>query len=216
MKSLYKYCLLFVCLTGCISIKSDYPATEYYRLEQEQTKYRNIGTIPNALLVRDFTLSEEIDTDRLIAVVDNTSVKRYFYHRWITDCSSLITDFIVKRYNEMNTFANGVVKSTSIIMADYILEGHILDMVAHNSDVNKEVKNDISLSIRITLLGKIPNSTENEVLLSKVYSRKETRLNNLATTIAPAFSKAFSLLADEILGDIQVAIARKEYYKEEK
>jgi len=214
LKSLYKYWFLFICLSGCISIKSDYPTIEYYRLEQEPTKYRNIGTIPNALLIRDFTVSEEIDTERLIAVVDNTSVKRYFYHRWITDCSSIITDFVVKRYNEMNTFANGVIKSTSIIMADYILEGHILDMIAYNSEENKEVKNEIFLSIRITLLGKIPNSTETEVLISKVYSRKEARPNNLASSIAPAFSKSFSSLADEILGDIQVAIARKEYYKE--
>lgn len=210
-----KYLLFLLCLSGCVSIKSDYPTIEYYRLEQEQTKYRNIGTIPNALLVRDFTLSEEIDTDRFLALVDNSSVKRYFYHRWVADCSSLITDFIVKRYNEMKTFSNGVVKSSSIVIADYILEGHILEMLAYNSEKNKEVKNEVFLSIRIALLGKIPNSTETEVLISKVYSKREARPDNLARSIAPSFSKAFSSLSDEILADIQVAIARKEYYKDE-
>jgi ABC-type uncharacterized transport system auxiliary subunit len=196
--------------TACISLKSPYPEIAYYRLAQEASSYRNTATIPGTLQVRNFVAIEAIQTDQLLAMTDNNHIEKYYYHRWITEGSQLITDYFVVRLNNMKAFAGGVCTASTVLVPDFILEGEVLDMMAFNApddDKNSKAESNVNMSIKITLLKRTPGKTEKEIVLNKVYTQSQKRDNNSVATIPPSFSKCLAKLSDIMMNDIQSAIA---------
>jgi ABC-type uncharacterized transport system auxiliary subunit len=119
----------------------------------------------------------------------------------------MITDFFVARYNKLNAFSQGVVKSSSVLLPQYIMEGQVLDMIARNSGSVAEGSNYVTLSIRINVIKLETKNASKQVILSKVYDTKIPRRDETVTTIPIAYSQAFSELADQALADIHIAIS---------
>lgn len=201
--------ILFINLSGCVSLRTEYPEINYYRLEQIGDKSQNIGvnSVVGTLQIRNFSVSDAVDTDNFLGVWEDNRVQVYYYHRWIANAADLVTDFIVTRYNDLRVFQGGVVKPSSIIMPDYILEGQLIDMVAHNSNSSKS-PNYVYISVRISLIKKIALSTDKTLLINKVFTVKSPRKNSSVETIAPAFSEAVSQIADQMLLEILDAIQK--------
>jgi ABC-type uncharacterized transport system auxiliary subunit len=197
--------LIILGFAGCISIKSDYPDIKFYRLNQEKTILKTNDTISGTLQVRDFTTRDDLETVHLLTLWGDNQVQKYFYHRWSTDCGPLVTDFILQRFNQMETFRGGVVKSTSILIPEYFLEGQILDFIAYSGE--KELGSSyISISIQVSLSGREAHAAENQLLFNKVYSLKIPRNSNKVESIPPAMSIGISKISDLILNDIISAI----------
>jgi len=208
-----KYLLLIAViplLSGCFSLRVDYPEINYYRLEQQPSKLEDVGisTIKGSLLIRNFTASDEINTDHFLAVWDNGRVQKYYYHRWIANIAELVTDFIVTRFNNLRVFSDGAIKSGSMIKPDYILEGSLLEMYAHNSKDDEKQNNYVYISMRVSLLKKVPLSVDKKILLNKVFTIKQKRKNKSVDNIANAFSKAMTKITDKTLLDIQKVIIK--------
>ncbi len=195
-----------ILLYSCVNVKSDYPSIEYYRLKQMDNPGFNLGTIEGLFQIRDFTISDELETGYLMALTDDTRIKRYYYHRWIGNCSEMITDFFVARYNKMDAFTQGVVRSSSVLTPLYIMEGQVLDMMARNSEASAEGISYVSLSVKINVIKIEPLKTDKQVILSKVFNTKIPRRDNSVTTIPIAYSQAFSEIADLALAEIHKAI----------
>lgn len=198
--------MLIALVDGCVNVKSDYPSIEYYRLKQMDNPGFNLGTLDGLFQIRDFTISEELETVYLMALTDDTRIKRYYYHRWIGNCSEMITDFFITRYNKMNAFSLGVVRSSSVLIPQYIMEGQVLDMIARNSDSGTE-GSYVSLSVKVNVIKIEPMKIEKQVIHSKVYNTKIPRRDNSVTTIPIAYSQAFSEISDQVLSDIHKAIS---------
>jgi ABC-type uncharacterized transport system auxiliary subunit len=196
-------------LSSCFSIRTEYPRVEYYRLEQEQVSVKNIGKMPVTLMVKDFIPASELETSHLMALWDENRLQRYNYHLWNTDLASMLTDFIIKRYNTTGAFTGGVVKSSASISPDFIMECHLIDMMAYNFEKSGENKNYVFVSIQVNVFRRTPLDAKNNIILSQVYSQKVTRADNLVKTIVPAFSTAVSLMTDKMLIDVQAAIAKE-------
>lgn len=196
--------------TSCINLREEYPEIHYYRLNQTDGKIQNIGTgtIEGTLQIRDFSVSDEIDTDNFLAVSGGTSIQKYFYHRWISNCSELVTNFILTRYNNLGVFTKGAVKPGSMILPDYILEGQVIDMMAHNNEGEEKNINYVYISLRISLLKKVPLNTDKAIILNKIFTVKSPRINNSVESIATAFSNAVSQISDQMLLEIQEAIVK--------
>lgn len=194
---------------GCINIKSDYPQIQYYRLNQEPTKLKNIGKIEGSLQVRAITIGEEFKYDNLLALWDSSYIQMYYYHRWIANPDALVTDFIINRLNNLNVFKNGVLNSSMIAVPDYILEGQILDWTVNssNKEIGGQYANSVSFSIRINIVKRDSLGSIRNNIINKVYSIRIPRPNTSVQSIAPAFSAAVSLATDMIIMDIQTAIA---------
>lgn len=208
---LYSSLFLFLILiSGCINLKSVYPEIQYYRLSQEAGILQNLntGTIKGNLQIRNFTIGAELETEHLLALVDENKLQVYQYHRWISDINDLITDFFVTRWNSYNFFSGAVLKSSTMIIPDYILEGHVLDMFAHNNKDNVKDGNFVYISLRVTLLKRIPLSTDRNIVINKVYTNKTLRESSSVNTLAPTYSKCISEIADKMLYEIQEAIAK--------
>ncbi len=208
MKKLTTALALIILLASCISLKEEYPEYKYYRLTQlpSTLEEEDLAPLDASLQVRGFCASEGVNTDHFIAVYDETRMKKYYYHRWIANVADLTTDFLVNRYNQINVFAEGVVKSGSLIMPDYILEGQILDMTAQNDEENE--KYSVFIALRITLLKKEHLKTSENIIFNKVFTEKVERKNEEIPSIASAFSKAASKVSDEILLEIIKAVKK--------
>ncbi|MCK5742971.1 MAG: hypothetical protein KAH48_12185 [Chlorobi bacterium] len=194
-------------LNSCISLKSEYPETTFYRFKQAPVNEQITGSVPGTLQIRDFAIGDDLDTDHLLAVWDEENrIQRYYYHRWIANCADLTSDFIADRFNTIGAFAQGTVRSSSMILPDYILEGQIIDMIAHNHDDDDEGLNYIYISIHISLIKREPLKADKAILLNKNYSKKVNRNNYKVKNIAEAFSLGMSELTDDMLMDIQEAI----------
>jgi len=202
----FLFAFIIFLFNSCISLRTDYPKTEFYRLEQDPLTLKNIGKIDATILVREVIPSAELESTSLMGIWDDGRIQRYNYHQWNSEIAPMVTDFIVKRLNLYSGFSGGVIKSTSSILPDYILETHLIDMMAYNSEKGNE-GNYVFVSLQANLIRRIPLDTNKNIILSHVYSQKISRQNNSVKSIAPAFSTAFSLLTDKLLIDIQSAIA---------
>jgi ABC-type uncharacterized transport system auxiliary subunit len=204
-------CILFLIflVSGCISIKSEYPAIEYYRLSQEPPSVKNLGKIPDIILLRDISVSEENDQTSLVAIWDSTNIQKYFYHRWISDPSGLLTDFFITRFDNSAGFSSGIVKTGTSVVPDYVLEGRLLELNAYSSKKSNG-KNYVSVSMQFDLQSKIPLSLEKNVIFNQTYNMKIPRTDNSAASVAPAVSKAVSQIADKLMLDVQMSIAKRE------
>lgn len=212
MKHITQIIILAITLSlfanGCISLKTEYPAINYYQLKQEQTLIESNVKLDGVLQIRDFTVSAEYDTEHILAIWGNVRVQKYYYHRWITGISDMFTDFLVTRFNRAGSFTGSVVKSGAISPPDYILEGQILEMKAINSETQGAGDNSCILTVKISLLKRDKMRTERDLILTNTYTERTDRRNNHAASIPDAFSKCFSTIADMILVDIQKAIGK--------
>jgi len=207
MKEKILISLVFLFLSGCFSITTKYPPIEYYKLHQEPVSAKNLGKTDVTLMIRDFTIATELDNESLWAQWDNSKVQIYYYHRWITNISEMITDFFHQRYSNLHVFMGGVVKASSWIVPDYILEGNVLEMTAVNSESKSANSNYTNISIQVTLARRTPMKIGRDVVFTESYNQKVPREDNTIASIIPAFSKGFSQIADKMLLDIQNAIA---------
>ncbi len=206
MKKIYLCLFLLPMLYGCISLKSEYPEISYYRLSQEPIKINNSGNIDGTLQIRNFSSSDQLNIDNIMVILDEDKVQNYYYHRWVSAPADLVTDFIIERINNAKLFNGGVIKPNSLVIPDYILEGHLLDMIAHNTKDLESDTNFIIISYQISLIKKEPLKTERNVLLNKLYTISVPRKNNEVASIAPAFSRGMSELSDMMLNDIIEAV----------
>ncbi len=207
MKKLLLFCLSLTVLSGCVSIISKYPPIEYYKLHQEPISAKNVGKVSVALMIRDFTVPSEFENENLWVKWDDNRIQKYFYHRWTSDLSELITEFFQERYNKTEAFMSGVVKTSSWVVPDYILEANILEMTANSSEKNAPGTNNAYISMQVSLSRRNVLKVDKAVIFSENYNQKIQRNDNSAKSIVPAFSVALSQLADKILLDIQSAIA---------
>lgn len=208
IKSIILLIVLLFALSSCINLKTPYPAIEYYRLNQEPTAFKNTGSISGSLQIRNFTAREDLNSDQLVATIDSTKLHRYFYHRWAADCPDLVTDFFIQRLSNLKAFSGGVFKTATIAIPEYILEGQILEMIASNSTTPDLKNNFATVSLKITLIKRLSDKYDKLVILNKTYNNKILRPDNEVTSIAPAFSKAYSQITDKIMFDIQEAVSR--------
>lgn len=196
---------LTIAISGCISIKSEYPDITYYQLKQEASLIESKVSIEGILQIRDFAVSAEYDTEQILASWGNNRVQKYYYHRWITGISELFTDFLVTRYSRSKAFSGAVVKSNAAAVPDYFLEGQIIELQAVNSESDEPGANFCTITVKVNLIKRDKNKSERRIILSNTYTERTDRRNNTAATIPVAFSKCFSNIADMILVDIQKA-----------
>lgn len=196
---------LIMLLSACINLRSPFESVSYYYLSQQPLDSTLTDKLNAALLVRGISVSNEFYSEKLLAFEEG-QLKRYHYHRWVADFQEMISDYFINRFNFYQVFSGGAVTYTSAVTPEYILEGHISEMLAFNYEDSNEGRNSIRISARFMLLKRIPQKAEPEVIFNKLYNERVQRINIEAATIAPAYSIAFSNIADDVLKDIINAI----------
>lgn len=199
MKNIYKYAIFaitIIALSSC-SLRNDYPVISYYKLDSQPTsKINNASDIQASIMIRDVMVSTGNETDQIMATNDDGSIKKYFYHRWISDIPSLVTDFFRERYTKLGLFKEGIIKSASATVPNYILEVSLIEFSAFNTAKG-------SPYVEVTAVASIieyPKLSGGELqkVFTKKFTSKEYRQNTEVGNIAPAYSKALNTIADDI------------------
>lgn len=191
-------------IQSCISLKSDYQPTSYYRLEQKATSIQTVDTLPGTLYIRTFTTNEEYNNDHIVYFnEDSRQVDYYVYHRWLAEMPDMVTDFVANRYIEKNVFRKGIAQSGSALLPNYILEGKVLEMIADNGGNNA---GSVVLKLQITLINVEPMAIERPVILQRVYETRVKRTSSNTSSIPAAYSEALADITDRMLVDIANAV----------
>jgi ABC-type uncharacterized transport system auxiliary subunit len=194
--------LAFTTLAGCVSLRSEYPKTTFYRLESK-TAPRAANPIPEGLLVKPFSIDSEFDTDHIITLVNATETQPLHYHRWASDPQELLTAHVLNRIQQSGFFAKGVFTPSSSVVPQYQLEGRIIECLAASGTA--QPPNTVSLKIHLTLQ-RLDEKAQQTVLLQKVFAQTVPRSGDAASGIAPAMSEAASLITDAFLNDIATLV----------
>jgi ABC-type uncharacterized transport system auxiliary subunit len=195
---LLAYLLCVSGLTACVTLRSEYPKTTFYRLEQKAVQAAST-TVAEGLLVKPFSIDSEFDTDHIITLVSATETQPLHYHRWISDPQELLTAYLTNRIEQSKLFAKGVFTPSSSVVPMYQLEGRISECLARTSTA--QPANTALLTIHLTLQ-RLDEKGQQTVLLQKVYSQTVQRSSDAASNIALAMSDAASLVCDELLKDV--------------
>ncbi len=204
MKILLFLLLFSLILCGCISLKDKYPAITYYKFEQGPKPAFKIDTLAGTLQIRDFTVNSSYDTDHLLAKYGTPpKIKKYYYNRWIANPGDLVTNFFVDRFSILSPFSGGVIKSASVLLPDYILEGQVINLIGVNGEDDEPGENSVAIGIKITLVERAGTSAKRTIIISKVYELNVDRDDSSAESMAAAFGQGLTQIADMLLSDMQ-------------
>ena len=194
-----------VIFTACVNLREPYPIIEYYNLKQEPTLLKGLPVKKPTVMVRRVIVNEAIDTPHLLINTDPTSVQKLFYHRWISDVSTISTDFLITRINQSGLLSNGVVRSGSIAIPDYVIEPQLIEMVAFNANLPGANESYVKVEFKVDILKRMPDN-KLEILYSSTYEQKFVRRKTDIKYIPEAYSKVFSLAVDNIISDLSNVI----------
>jgi ABC-type uncharacterized transport system auxiliary subunit len=195
------FLLPLVGVTACISLKTEYPKTTYYRLEDKPVQ-KAAKPASEGLLVKPFTIDSEFDTDRMIVMASGTEAQPLHYHRWTSEPQELITAHIINRLQQSGFFAEGVFTPASSVVPGLQLEGRIMECLARST---VQEGNIVSLRIHCTVQ-RLDSIGRTSVLLQKVYTQTVRRTSDGGASIAPAMSEAVSAVGDALLTDLSALL----------
>jgi ABC-type uncharacterized transport system auxiliary subunit len=189
-------------LVSCVSLRSEYPKTTFYRLEQKAVQAASM-TVTEGLLVKPFSIDSEFDTDHMITLVNATEMQPLHYNRWASEPQELLTAHITNRIQQSGFFTKGVFTPSSSVVPMYQLEGRIVECLARTGTA--QPASTVSLNIHFTLQ-RLDDRGQQTVILQKVYIQTVQRSNDAASSIAPAMSEAASLITDALLKDVSALL----------
>jgi ABC-type uncharacterized transport system auxiliary subunit len=198
---------LLLSLSSCISLKSEYPSTVYYRLtESAVTPFAQ--SYDGDILVKPLTIDSEFDTDQMLIVVggETGETQILHYHRWTSEPQELLTAHIVNRFQQSGLFRRGVFTPVSAVAPALQLEGRVTEFLATNAAAvpgTSVSSGGASARLRVHYtLQRIDDTGKPLILLQKVYSHTAPRASSQAASIAPAMSEAANAVADSLARDI--------------
>lgn len=188
-------------LASCVNIRTPSPNINYYTLKPGEISKEEFGQVPGALKIRKFTISNEYDTEHIIAARSENRVKKYFYHRWLNNFSEMSLDYIIKTFSKNEIFEKGVLESTTYVLPDYILEGYVIELYAKN-DENDAGENFVKLSMKFNFIKRFDEVKDPAILFNKVFTVKVERQDNKAGSIPRAFNIAMNRLTKDLIKEI--------------
>lgn len=201
MRKILLLLFIVIAINSCINIKSEYPQIKYYSLKQEPIQISSGAGLDIALQIRHLTISDEFNTDQIIAHIGSNRIKAYYYNRWASNFNDLLSDFITNRFSTAGLFKKGAFKSSSITLPDYIIEGRIVSIDAFNAE-DKPGESWAELVMSMNLLERSPEQVGLKQIFNKTYTQRIMRLNANVESIPEALSKAASIISDMIMVDI--------------
>ncbi|MBX3043583.1 MAG: hypothetical protein KIT33_03280 [Candidatus Kapabacteria bacterium] len=201
MNKLYMLFIPLIILAGCINLREPYPVINYYELKQEPTLLKNLPVLEQTVMIRRVFVNETFDTPHFLISTPPNNVERLFYHRWISDVSTLATDFVATRINQSGLLKHGVLKSGSIALPEYIVEPHLIEMTTYNDDSPQTREYYVQIEFKVDYLKRL-NDNKLELFFSSNYKQKFVRRKYETKFIAEAYSRVFSMAVDNIISDL--------------
>lgn len=187
---------IFLTLTNCVSIRTQYPAITFYILETQpiDTSYPPIEA---AIFIPSFTINAEYSSPRIAIVQPSGILSRSFYHRWAAPPEELVTESIVQQLRHYGIFAKGIYREFSHFLPEYLLTGHIATFAAYYDEQRNRYEARVSICFSLFYHAHT-SSSGYEPLFQTTIAVSIPCNSDEIDQIAPAMSKAVSQLTRQL------------------
>lgn len=191
------FLIILISIQSCVQLdfKNEYIEVDYYTLNQPDLESVKNIKVDKSLMIRNFTVASEFDTEYLFEKIGEYDIEIYQYHRWLELPAPLFTDYVTKRIVNSETFSS-VLQSGSFAIPDLIIEAHILEIGGYQ--VDKDSYSIVKMNVNV-----LKNNPKKDVLFSKMYEQIHLRNNNKASSIPEAISIGIAKITDQLILDIQ-------------
>lgn len=201
MRSIFFISLIFL-FSSCINLdfRSEYVATSYYGLNDEIELNVLDNKVGSSILIRSISVASAFETQTLFEKNEENQIQRFNYHKWQTQPSELLSDFIFNKLVSSEVFETGIMMGQSLKIPDYVIEMNVIDFSTYKIEKGREAR----FSIYFNLFQRV--SGKRELVLSKEIATKTTVNGNKVKDIAPAMSEAITKACSELIISLQNTI----------
>lgn len=112
-----------VWLSGCVQFVQPAPEIRDYDLSYAPSSFDR-PPLDVVLSIPSFGVAATYDREAIIYRTTQTTLGKYFYHRWATNPGDMVSDLIARDFASAGTY-RAVVHQRSVVAADYQLAGNI-------------------------------------------------------------------------------------------
>ncbi len=188
--------LIGIFFSGC-ALNLSAPEKTHYRFVLEKPKVTPHHRRQSRFGVNTITSSGFIDSRRIVFSKRNGQVGYYQLSSWTETPAREFGDALLLALEESGMFQS-VTRSTSGAIADYQLNGELLDC-SHNL---KTEEHNIELSLRVEIL----EMSSRNIIASRVFSIKTPVGADQVSAVVHGFSLASSQLLQEVVNWIDEAV----------
>ena len=190
--------ILFLFLTGCVSLKQPATMVHYYTLEYDPPVINQKEPLSSSIKIERFSVAPVYDTAQIIYRDEPFSRNAYAYHRWRVNPGDMITNLINRDLQNSGLFSSAFSHDTKF-KSLYILEGEVEEI--YELDEGEYWKG--VLKLRVTLTGSNEPDMKKRIIFQKIYNTAEECKKKTPLALVEALSYAMAKLSREIINDIQ-------------
>lgn len=209
MKHLIKLALIAIMtlvLTSCVKLKVDYPEINLYNLYPSETKIDIKEPLDCTIQIRDVQVPDYQNGNKIM-INKNGKIKELYYNRWVADFDEVLSQYLYARFTRSGVFEGGVVSTSTIQKADYIIEARVIDCEAINIKKPGPDEFYVRLSMSFRVLKLLIGDEGFDEILVKQYESKITREEDDIDLIPKAYNEAMNEITEQVLKDMIPMIA---------
>lgn len=187
------YVLICIATIALFSACGSVPPTYYYRVAEESSASTNNALFEKSLEIAPFTADVLYQTDQIVYRNSEYQAQFYHYHRWIAPPQKLVTERVLQFYRYSNMF-DRVVKMTSPLEVDYVLQGNI-------SSFEEWDESDKWFGL-VTIQFSLLDASTQEVLWEKTISEKTPSAKREPVAVVEAISKSLNKVVEQSASEI--------------
>lgn len=189
--------MVFLCLTGCGTLKQIRPEIKFYALEYDSPRLEKPPSTSRTAEILPFTATAFYQTHRIVYREAPYKRNVYHYHQWQEPPAELVSKLLLRDLSNSGLFE--AISDRSIgYPADFTLKGSVDDFLQW--DIDNRWNAVIAVTVTV-----YPNATLSEAGLKpfrKPYRITEPCSHNNPTSLAEAMSRAMSALTSQVITDL--------------
>ena len=187
---------LIVILSGCMSLKREFPAISTYSLDLGKLysgKPKSTGIV---LMIKRFNVSSRFEGKNLVYRTGEYRYESDYYHRFLISPATMFTEQVLMWLSASEKIKN-VTKLGSNLPSDYILQGEIIELYG---DFRRENNPKAVLTVQLAL---IKQRKKREAVFQKIYSQKINLSQKSVNELISAYNQGFKNILEEFEEDLE-------------
>ena len=194
------FLLLGGLVAGCFRLSQPSPDIREYRLSYPPPTIDG-QPLPVTLRIASLGVAAMYDRQPIVYGDDAYSGGTYYYARWSTNPSAMLTDLLARDFVDSHLYL-AVQQGPSPVPNDYQLGGEIEEIQEHTASTGCTAK------LRLRALLVRVRAAATPVVLQSTYAAEEPCACNDARALAQAMSKAAEQVSSQLQGGVYEAIEK--------
>lgn len=205
--TVYILIIFLISSGGCITLNQPNMKVEHYTLEYDALRpatNTDLDPVQAVLKVERFSIAPIYNTSRIVYRDQEFKRSSYFYHKWKSNPSDLVSYFLARDIRESGLFTAVNVPNSKVVHT-HIVEGLIDEFLEWDSKDTWEAV----LSVNVTLLDAGTSDIKKRVIFQQNFSSRKICKEKHPKALAQAMSQAMAEVSENICLEIHKALTGK-------